>query len=222
MPLIQWDPISMDQKLWQIPNTRLNLRHYLTKLKYPPQAHDPIRIKIHLFDQKACDKADFPRDQELPNWTRSNSSKTAMALFPIKDVVLGLDENRVQKVMKAMESLNWSLSPTDNFQPYTPMEFSMFERMPAVLRGKIDEDHTFDMLCNERAFLSHVHSRAHSADTPEAYLEILKIAPLQAIYKRLVVKAFMMLLATCKASANGQTPLTISQLTIFGQISNPE
>lgn len=190
----------------------MNLRHYLSKLKFPPQAHDPIKVQVHLYDVTACGEIDKVRDAELPNWTRAKSSTTAIPIFPTKNKCLGLDTVRVEKIAKVMESISWTLSPTDQFQPYTPYEFHLSDRMPAQLRGKIDEEHIFEMLTNEKAFMAHIHPRAHSSDTPEAYLEILKIAPLQTIFKNLVVKAHMMLVSTLKASANGDTTLTIAQL----------
>ena len=213
MATIEWDPIESSKPTqWKIPSIKMNLRHYLSKLKYPPKSHDPIRMQAHFYDQKACTAVDDVRRADYPVWTSADSSQTAIKIFPTKHMVLGINELTLKKTIEEMEKMEWTLSPTDQFQPYTPMELNFFNRMPAQLRGKIDENHIFDMLCNEKAFLTHVHARAHSPDTPDAYLEILKIAPLQAIYKRLVLKAVMMLLSTCKASANENTTLTIAQL----------
>lgn len=206
------DPDEENQSLWHIPYTCINLRHYLSKMKYPPQPHDPIRIQMHLYDATACVEADQVNDAGFPTWTRAKSSATANPIFPVKNHVLGLDINRVKKIAKEVESIAWTLSPTDHFQPYTPFEFYLSDRMPAQLRGRINEEHIFEMLSNEKAFMAHIHPRARSSDTPEAYLEILKIAPLATIFKKLVVKAFMMLLSTLRSAANGETTLSISQL----------
>ena len=213
MSILEWDPIETDKPTeWTAPSVKMNLRHYLSKLKFPPRAHDPVRIQVHFYDQKACNAVDMVRKTDYPEWSAMNSSTTALNIFPVKNSVLGINEITLHKTIVAMEKTEWTLSPTDHFHPYTPMDFNFFNRVPAQLRGKIDENHIFDMLCNEKAFLSHVHARAHSANTPDAYLEILKIAPLKPIYQRMLVKAVMMLISTCKSAMLGQTPLTVSQL----------
>ena len=133
LKIMDKNPVRRDED-WVIPHDTMNLRHYLTKTEFPREAYEPLHVKFHFFDKRACGVADRVNRDVHQKWSSLDTSKTGVPVFPKPDQVLGLNSKRVKETIQAIERLVFTVSPTDEFQPHASMALNLFDRVPTQLR----------------------------------------------------------------------------------------
>ena len=186
------NPLEQSQP-FRLPPSFFNLRKYLTYLKWPPAKYASFEIRIQLFDKPTCQwlssyrSNDYPAGTEL-NWTPSDPSAAK------KKTLFLRSEAKAKEIRALYEQLQFSIGD-DSIRPFLGLKLRLMDKTPAAIAERFNKNDLFTSLQTERAFMGQIYNQAESIHTPEAYKAVIKLIDFEGLTKRMMIKAFLILLA---------------------------